>query len=111
VSVVLGISVDCANPALVARPHVIAPPGTEPAKTVQFAVLGYATASMETETHRPFRLILLDEEADPELRTYRLALPLPPNRFSTSCTSSPNGPHGLAHGAGAWIHEQEVARV
>ena len=34
---------------------------------VQFAVLGYAIPSMETETYRPARLILLGEDADPAL--------------------------------------------
>jgi acetyl esterase/lipase len=35
---------------------------------VQFAVLGYAITSMETETYRPSRLILLGDEASPQLR-------------------------------------------
>jgi acetyl esterase/lipase len=35
---------------------------------VQFAVLGYAITSMETQTYRPARLILLGEDATPELR-------------------------------------------
>ena len=35
---------------------------------VQFAVLGYAITSMETETYRPSRLILLGEDASPGLR-------------------------------------------
>jgi len=35
---------------------------------VQFAVLGYAITSMETETYRPARLILLGEDASPRLR-------------------------------------------
>ncbi|MFE7802700.1 alpha/beta hydrolase [Nocardia sp. NPDC057440] len=43
-------------------------PGALPAETVQFAVLGYAITSMETETYRPARLILLGEDADPQLR-------------------------------------------
>ena len=33
-----------------------------------FAVLGYAITSMETETYRPSRLILLGEDATPEAR-------------------------------------------
>jgi acetyl esterase/lipase len=36
--------------------------------TVDFAVLGYPITSMETETYRPARLILLGEDATPELR-------------------------------------------
>jgi acetyl esterase/lipase len=40
-------------------------PGADP---VDFAVLGYAITSMETETYRPARLILLGEDATPELR-------------------------------------------
>jgi len=43
-------------------------PGAEAADAVQFAVLGYAITSMETETYRPARLILLGEGASPELR-------------------------------------------
>jgi acetyl esterase/lipase len=35
---------------------------------VDFAVLGYAITSMETETYRPARLILLGEEASPQQR-------------------------------------------
>ncbi len=35
---------------------------------VDFAVLGYAITSMETETYRPARVILLGEDASPELR-------------------------------------------
>jgi acetyl esterase/lipase len=35
---------------------------------VDFAVLGYAITSMETETYRPARLILLGEDAATELR-------------------------------------------
>jgi acetyl esterase/lipase len=37
-------------------------------ETVDFAVLGYAITSMETETYRPARLIVLGEDASPELR-------------------------------------------
>ncbi|MFI1497132.1 alpha/beta hydrolase [Streptomyces platensis] len=43
-------------------------PGAEAQDAVQFVVLGYAITSMETETYRPARLILLGEDADPELR-------------------------------------------
>ncbi|MEU8265160.1 prolyl oligopeptidase family serine peptidase [Micromonospora sp. NPDC048999] len=43
-------------------------PGAAPDETVNFAVLGYAITSMETETYRPARLILLGEDASPELR-------------------------------------------
>ena len=37
-------------------------------EAVDFAVLGYAITSMETETYRPSRLILLGEDATAELR-------------------------------------------
>ena len=40
----------------------------EAKETVDFAVLGYAITSMETQTYRPARLILLGEDATPELR-------------------------------------------
>ncbi|MEU4294834.1 alpha/beta hydrolase [Kribbella sp. NPDC026596] len=43
-------------------------PGGDPAESVDFAVLGYPITSMETETYRPARLILLGEDASPELR-------------------------------------------
>ena len=43
-------------------------PGAAPAETVQFAVLGYAITSMETETYRPARLILLGADASAQLR-------------------------------------------
>ena len=42
--------------------------GTGPADAVHFAVLGYAITSMETETYRPSRLILLGEDASAESR-------------------------------------------
>jgi acetyl esterase/lipase len=43
-------------------------PGAAADETVQFAVLGYAITSMETETYRPARLILLGEDAGAQLR-------------------------------------------
>jgi acetyl esterase/lipase len=43
-------------------------PGAGPDQTVQFAVLGYAITSMETETYRPARLILLGQDATARLR-------------------------------------------
>jgi acetyl esterase/lipase len=42
-------------------------PGARPDQSVQFAVLGYAITSMETETYRPARLILLGPDASPRL--------------------------------------------
>jgi acetyl esterase/lipase len=43
-------------------------PGADWDQAVDFAVLGYAITSMETETYRPARLILLGDDATPELR-------------------------------------------
>jgi acetyl esterase/lipase len=43
-------------------------PGGDLRDVVDFAVLGYAITSMETETYRPARLILLGEDATPGLR-------------------------------------------
>jgi acetyl esterase/lipase len=43
-------------------------PGIEAGETVDFAVLGYAITSMQTETYRPARLILLGEDATRALR-------------------------------------------
>jgi acetyl esterase/lipase len=42
--------------------------GADADEAVDFAVLGYAITSMETETYRPSRLILLGDDATPELR-------------------------------------------
>jgi len=50
-------------------------PGAAPGESVDFAVLGYAITSMETETYRPARLILLGGDASPRLR--RSTCPLP----------------------------------
>jgi acetyl esterase/lipase len=43
-------------------------PGADASDAVDFAVLGYAITSMETETYRPARLILLGDDATRELR-------------------------------------------
>jgi acetyl esterase/lipase len=43
-------------------------PGADPGQEVDFALLGYAITSMETETYRPARVILLGDHATPELR-------------------------------------------
>ena len=43
-------------------------PSTDPRESVDFVVLGYAITSMETETYRPARVILLGEDATPQLR-------------------------------------------
>ena len=42
--------------------------GGDEHETVDFVVLGYAITSMETETYRPARIILLGEDAPPHLR-------------------------------------------
>ena len=43
-------------------------PSNDPAESVDFVVLGYAITSMETETYRPARIILLGEHATPRQR-------------------------------------------
>ena len=43
-------------------------PGAGLAESVDFAVLGYSITSMETETYRPSRIILLGEDASPDVR-------------------------------------------
>ena len=43
-------------------------PAGGPGRRLDFAVLGYPITSMETETYRPARVILLGEDATPELR-------------------------------------------
>jgi acetyl esterase/lipase len=98
-------------------------PGAAPAETVQFAVLGYAITSMETETYRPSRLILVGEDASTELRRATsldaLVTPesppffvwhtaediyVPPEhtyRFAAALTAhgTPHAVHVFAHGA------------
>lgn len=48
--------------------HAALAPTADLRESVQFAVLGYAITSMETETYRPSRIILLGEDASPHLR-------------------------------------------
>jgi acetyl esterase/lipase len=43
-------------------------PGAAPDQMVDFAVLGYSITSMETETYRPARMILLGQDASAQLR-------------------------------------------
>jgi acetyl esterase/lipase len=43
-------------------------PRTDECESVDFVVLGYAITSMETETYRPARLILLGADATPQAR-------------------------------------------
>ena len=43
-------------------------PGAAADQTVQFAVLGYAITSMQTETYRPARVILLGQDASSDMR-------------------------------------------
>ena len=90
-------------------------------EAVDFAVLGYAITSMETETYRPARLILLGEDATPE-HTYRLARSLAANGVPHTVHVFAHGPHslGLAQDGGdaaawttlaaAWIAEQNQVR-
>ena len=59
---------------------------------MQFAVLGYAITSMETETYRPARLILLGEDASPRLRR------------STSLDAPPHAPPAHADPTAARAH-------
>lgn len=48
--------------------HAALAVGAAVEEAVDFAVLGYSITSMETESYRPARLILLGEDASPELR-------------------------------------------
>jgi len=43
-------------------------PSADPREAVDFVVLAYAITSMETETYRPARIVLLGDHATPELR-------------------------------------------
>lgn len=70
--------------------------GAAPSEAVDFAVLGYAITSMETETYRPARLILLGEEASPALRRSAsldaLVTPLSPPFFIWHTAEDPYVP-------------------
>jgi acetyl esterase/lipase len=48
--------------------HAALAGGAAADEAVDFAVLGYSITSMETESYRPARVILLGEDASPELR-------------------------------------------
>ncbi|MCG6495659.1 alpha/beta hydrolase [Kitasatospora sp. A2-31] len=48
--------------------HAALAPSADPREAVRFAVLGYPVTSMETATYRPSQLILLGEDAPPDLR-------------------------------------------
>jgi acetyl esterase/lipase len=48
--------------------HAALADGAAVDEAVDFAVLGYSITSMETESYRPARVILLGEDASPELR-------------------------------------------
>src|SRR5580698_2043653 len=71
-------------------------PGAGPDQAVQFAVLGYAITSMETETYRPSRLILLGEDASLRLRRSTsldaLVTPQSPPFFSWHTAEDPYVP-------------------
>jgi acetyl esterase/lipase len=43
-------------------------PSTDESESIDFVVMGYPITSMETETYRPSRIILLGEHAAPQLR-------------------------------------------
>jgi hypothetical protein len=43
-------------------------PSTDESESVDFVVMGYPITSMETESYRPSRIILLGEHATPQLR-------------------------------------------
>ena len=79
-------------------------PGATPDQAAQFAVPGYAITSMETETYRPARLILLGEGASPDCagRPHWTRWSRPAHHRSSSGipqrtpTSRPNTPDRLA---------------
>ena len=48
--------------------HAALADGAAVDEAVDFAVLGYSITSMETDSYRPARLILLGEDASPQLR-------------------------------------------
>ena len=95
------------------------PPGARPRRQSQFAVLGYAITSMETETYRPSRLILLGQDASPELRRSTsldaLVTPGSPPFFIWHTAQDPYVPpehsYRLARGAGGQQRTPHGARI
>ena len=73
-------------------------PAAAPDQTVQFAVLGYAITSMETETYRPARLILLGEHASP--RRTQPGRTVPRARAASSRVAA--AARAAAAAAGSW---------
>ncbi|MGW4531823.1 alpha/beta hydrolase [Nocardia sp. NPDC004340] len=91
------------------------------AESAQLVVLGYPITSMETETYRPARLILLGENANPESRRAtsldRLVSPQAPPFFVWHTAEDPYVPvehtyrlvtalaaHGVPHEAHVFAH-------
>jgi acetyl esterase/lipase len=71
-------------------------PGAAADERVQFAVLGYAITSMQTQTYAPARLILLGQDASPQLRRSTsldaLVTPQSPPFFSWHTAEDPYVP-------------------
>ena len=95
--------------------------GADESEAVDFAVLGYAITSMETESYRPARLILLGEDATPESRRATsldtLVTPASPPFFLWHTAEDPYVPpehtyrlasslaaHGVAHTTHVFAH-------
>jgi acetyl esterase/lipase len=88
-------------------------PGATPQQRVDFVVLGYSITSMETETYRPSRIILLGENATPEMRRSTsldaLVTPQAPPFFVWHTAEDPDVPPEHAYLIGTSLARNRVA--
>lgn len=90
-------------------------PSTDPRESVDFVVLGYPITSMETETYRPARIILLGEHATPRLRRETsldaLVTPSSPAFFIWHTAEDVSVPPEHAYRLGAALSANHVPHV
>lgn len=92
--------------------HAALSVASSPDTRIDLAVLGYPITSMEMETYRPARLILLGEEAPPELRRFTsldaLVSPAAPPFFIWHTAEDPYVPVEHSYRLAAGLAAQEV---
>ncbi|MFZ0971981.1 MAG: prolyl oligopeptidase family serine peptidase [Solirubrobacteraceae bacterium] len=92
--------------------HAALSDASQPETRIDLAVLGYAITSMETETYRPARLILLGDDASPELRRATsldaLVSPAAPPFFIWHTAEDPHVPVEHSYRFAAALAAQDV---
>jgi acetyl esterase/lipase len=90
-------------------------PSTDESESVDFVVMGYPITSMETETYRPARIILLGEQAAPQLRRETsldaLVTPSAPPFFIWHTAEDPYVPPEHAYRLARALAANEVAHT